>query len=76
MMARQRPYSLANPVDLASSPKPASVGKHPVPPALWVARRITGLVDRGLGAVVFLGLRAGRLAQRFPHWLGWTRRLW
>lgn len=77
MMARQRPYSPANPVDLPSSPKPASVGKHPVPPARC---GLLGELRDWLIVVWVLWWSWAyvqvALAQRFPQLLSWTRTLW
>jgi len=77
MKAHQRPNAAANPVDFCSSPKAAPAGKHPVPAAS--SRSLGELRDWLIVAWVLWWSWAyvqGALAQRFPHWLGWTRRLW
>lgn len=77
MMAYPRPDSSANPVDFPSSPEPTSGGKHPAPAASF--RLVGELRDWLIVAWVLWWSWAyvqGALAERFPHWLGWTRSLW
>jgi len=77
MKADQRPTAAAKPVDFPLNPKAASPGKHPVPAAR--SRSLGELRDWLIVAWVLWWSWAyvqGALAQRFPHWLGWTRTLW
>jgi len=77
MMARQRPDGSAAFLDSRSSPESASARKPPTPAP---GRRLLGdLRDWLIVAWVLWWSWAyvqGALAQRFPHWLSWTRTLW
>ena len=71
MMARQRPDASAAFLDSRSSPESsirqetAHAGSQPS-----ATRRFAGLVDRGLGTVVVLGLHAGRPGATFSALAG------
>ena len=77
MMARQRSDASAAFLESRSSPESASAGQ---PSTLAPGRRLLGdLRDWLIVAWVLWWSWAymrGALAQRFPHLLGWTRKLW
>ncbi len=76
MMARQRPDAAAALLDSHSSPESAAAGEPLTPAPL--GRLLADLRDWLILAWVLWWSWAyvqGALAQRFPHWLGWTRRL-
>jgi len=77
MKAQHRPNVPAKPVEFCSGPKAASAARHPVPASS--SRSLGELRDWLIVAWVLWWSWAyvqGALAQRFPHWLGWTRTLW
>ncbi len=79
MMARQRPDAAAALLDSRSSPESASASARKPPTPAPSRRRLADLRDWLIVAWVLWWSWAymqGALAQRFPHWLGWTRALW